>query len=157
MELRTRSSFAHASRFHLHERVRWEIAAKIGPSLEHIELQPQNLLAEVISTRLRGSQRSASALKSVSHATDATPKPVLYQTWSSSLTCRFALARPLGAEYSAVLCDLGVLVDQAAELVPAQNTPTGQFGSWTRTAGGFYCSARCGRCVLLRHEVARGE
>jgi len=46
-----------------------------------------------------------------------------------------ALPPPVGAENSVTLCDLGILVDQAAEPVSAENPDVGTQNGWMRTPG----------------------
>jgi hypothetical protein len=56
---------------------------------------------------------------------------------------------PVGAENYVTLRGLGVLVNQAAQPVPAQNLDTWACGSgYGRPVGGLWRSVRCGRWVL---------
>ena len=55
------------------------------------------------------------------------------------MNVRCAVCRPLhpvGAGNCVTSCDLGVLVDQAAEPVVALNADAGHLRNWTRTPGG---------------------
>ena len=55
----------------------------------------------------------------------------------------------VGAEYLVTLCDLGILVDQATEPVPAENLVVYTWSRWLPAPGSeLCCSARCGRCWL---------
>jgi hypothetical protein len=53
-------------------------------------------------------------------------------------------AKPVGAKYPVNLCDLGILADQAAEPVPAENPDIRARSGWMRTPG---------RRALLQHPV----
>jgi hypothetical protein len=65
----------------------------------------------------------------------------------------------VGAENYVTLCDLGILVDQTAQPVPAQNPDTCAFGEQIRArpAGGLWCgvgAVDAGCCDTRSHVVS---
>jgi hypothetical protein len=50
--------------------------------------------------------------------------------------CDYGRQQPVGAGNAVTLCDLRILVDQAAEPAPAQNVHTGYFDRRMRAPGG---------------------
>lgn len=60
--------------------------------------------------------------------------------------------RPVGADNPVTSCGLGILVDQAAEPVSAQNQDVGLRSGWMRTPGGralLQCPVRPVRVVVV--------
>ena len=51
----------------------------------------------------------------------------------------------VGAGNPVTLCGLRILADQSAEPIPPPNPDIYAQGGCERPAGGFWCSARCGR------------